>query len=48
MKAEAEIEVMPRNAKDCSELSETRRRQGVSFPKIKQKQGTANISVSDF
>lgn len=32
MKAAAEIEVMPRNAKDCSELSETRRRQGGILP----------------
>ena len=32
MKAEAEIEVMPRNAKDCSELSETRRRQESILP----------------
>lgn len=32
MKAEAEIEVMPRNAKDCPALSETRRRQGSILP----------------
>lgn len=47
MKAEAEIEVMPRNA-----FAQSRQKLGgdkeVFFPKIKQKQGTANISVSDF
>ena len=32
MKAEAETEVMPRNAEDRSELSETRRRQGGILP----------------